>query len=459
MALRLKLIPKTLVPLRSLRPFSSSSTPPTPSDSDADNETSDSAAVPPRRPSYSSYFSEIKERLKAPPTPPRRIPADPAPPPPLSAPNAGSATSLEDIRKHLAGFRLRAGGAAPPASGDRPASSPPISFQELFKHNVLGKAGGGVEAGEKGEKGEKLSFDSIRESLRQFRSSSREHMGLRGRDGPSRSSFSLETFQDSFRSRMGGTEKSPSILGGENLPDSIFGKELREKEAGEWEQKKVLKTDFVKMYSYNELGEKLRKLRPEDAAKANKDWFTLTELNERLAKLREMEEKETESRMGGVSFRDLRESLVRLKEADANKKANVQRLSIIANLTGQATPTFMLKPPQEQLLERFLHPDHMSSAEKMKLELKRVRDEFKMSESDCGSAPVQVAQLTTKIKHLNTILHKKDKHSRKGLLQMVQRRKKLLKYLRRTDWDSYCVVLSKLGLRDASPYKQAKYKN
>ncbi|RRT40850.1 hypothetical protein B296_00045777 [Ensete ventricosum] len=352
MALRLKLIPKTLVPLRSLRPFSSSSTPPTPSDSDADNETSDSAAVPPRRPSYSSYFSEIKERLKAPPTPPRRIPADPAPPPPLSAPNAGSATSLEDIRKHLAGFRLRAGGAAPPASGDRPASSPPISFQELFKHNVLGKAGGGVEAGEKGEK---LSFDSIRESLRQFRSSSREHMGLRGRDGPSRSSFSLETFQDSFRSRMGGTEKSPSILGGENLPDSIFGKELREKEAGEWEQKKVLKTDFVKMYSYNELGEKLRKLRPEDAAKANKDWFTLTELNERLAKLREMEEKETESRMGGVSFRDLRESLVRLKEADANKKAN----------------------------------DHMSSAEKMKLELKRVRDEFKMSESDCGSAPVQ----------------------------------------------------------------------
>lgn len=121
---------------------------------------------------------------------------------------------------------------------------------------------------------------------------------------------------------MGGPEKGPSILGGDNLPDSIFGKEMREKEAGEWEQKKVLKTEFVKMYSYNELGEKLRKLRPEDASKANKDWFTLTELNERLAKLREMEEKETESRMGGVSFRDLRESLVRLKEADANKKAN-----------------------------------------------------------------------------------------------------------------------------------------
>ncbi|XP_048443031.1 uncharacterized protein LOC103927438 isoform X3 [Pyrus x bretschneideri] len=49
---------------------------------------------------------------------------------------------------------------------------------------------------------------------------------------------------------------------------------------------------------------------------------------------------------------------------------------------------------------KYFHPDNMSSAEKLKLELAKVRDEFKMSESDCGSARVQVAQLTTKIKHL-----------------------------------------------------------
>ncbi|XP_047939907.1 30S ribosomal protein S15-like isoform X2 [Salvia hispanica] len=90
----------------------------------------------------------------------------------------------------------------------------------------------------------------------------------------------------------------------------------------------------------------------------------------------------------------------------------------------------------------------MSSAEKLKLEIEKLRDEFKMSESDCGSACAQVAQLTTKIKHLSTVLHKKDKHSTGGLLAIIQRRKKLLKYLRRTDWDSYCLVLSKLGLRD-----------
>ncbi|KAK7846861.1 30s ribosomal protein s15 [Quercus suber] len=64
-----------------------------------------------------------------------------------------------------------------------------------------------------------------------------------------------------------------------------------------------------------------------------------------------------------------------------------------------------------------------------------------------------VAQLTTKIKHLSSALHKKDKHSIKGLQAMVQRRKRILKYLRRTDWDSYCLVLSKLGLRDNPNYK------
>jgi len=52
-----------------------------------------------------------------------------------------------------------------------------------------------------------------------------------------------------------------------------------------------------------------------------------------------------------------------------------------------------------------------------------------------------------------------DKHSRKGLQEMVQRRKKYLKYLRRTDWDSYCLVLKSLGLRDVPKYKAPDYKS
>lgn len=90
-------------------------------------------------------------------------------------------------------------------------------------------------------------------------------------------------------------------------------------------EEKALKTKFVKMYSYEELGEKLKRLRPEAAEKGNKDWFSLDELNLRLAKLRELEDEE--SRMGGVSsFSDLRRSLMRLTDVENTKKSNSKLL-------------------------------------------------------------------------------------------------------------------------------------
>lgn len=245
------------------------------------------------------------------------------------------------------------------------------------------------------------------------------------------------------------------MLGGAEsvLPSSIFGRELRDKRDGE---SPASRTEFLKMYTYDELGAKLKKLRPAEAASGKKkDWFSLEELNDRLRKLREIEEKETSSRVGGLSFKDLRDCLEKLERSSNEnmKKSSMQRLALLGQIGGQVTPSFMLSPPKEHLVDKYSHPDNMSSAEKMKLELAKVRDEFKMSESDCGSSRVQIAQLTTKIKHLSSSLHKKDKHSRKGLIAMVQRRKKLLKYLRRTDWESYCYVLSKLGLRDNPDYK------
>ncbi|KAL6323261.1 hypothetical protein AAG906_029268 [Vitis piasezkii] len=294
----------------------------------------------------------------------------------------------------------------------------------------------------------KLSFDAIRESLKQLQpSSSAEGGQTKGKTDV----LSLSAFQDSLRLRPvdSGATKSSVVIGGSDdaLPMSVFGKDIRDRKEAE---STAMKTSFVKWYGPEELGKKLRELRPETGAES---CFSLKELNERLMKLREMEEKETESSISGVSYKDLRESLVRLRMADdeKTKKSSIQRLDILGRLGG--TPSFMLAPPKEHLVEQYFHPDNMSSAEKLKVELKKVRDEFKMSESDCGSARVQVAQLTTKIKHLNSALHKKDKHSRKGLQAMVQRRKKLLKYLRRTDWDSYCLVLSKLGLRDNPNYK------
>lgn len=297
----------------------------------------------------------------------------------------------------------------------------------------------------------KFSFEGIRESLRHLRNTS-GNVDQKGSDSMPLSAFknslklgSVDQNKGSWSSRIGGES--------EKLPASIFGKEMRQRNEGAKPVSTAMKTEFVKIYSYKELGDKLRQLRPEGKMEG-KNWFSLGELNERLVKLRENEENETKSsNISGISFNDLRDSLLTLKMSDdaKAKQSMIQRLDVLSHFG--STPSFMLDPPKEQLVEKFFHPDNMSSAEKMKIELQKVRDEFKMSESDCGSARVQVAQLTTKIKHLSTALHKKDKHSRKGLQEMVQKRKKLLKYLRRTDWDSYCFVLSRLGLRDNPGYK------
>ena len=70
-------------------------------------------------------------------------------------------------------------------------------------------------------------------------------------------------------------------------------------------------------------------------------------------------------------------------------------------------------------------------------------------ESDTGSPQVQIAILTERINQLTEHLkmHKKDHHSRRGLLQMVGRRRRLLNYLQRTDLDGYRELTKKLGLR------------
>lgn len=71
------------------------------------------------------------------------------------------------------------------------------------------------------------------------------------------------------------------------------------------------------------------------------------------------------------------------------------------------------------------------------------------SESDTGSAEVQIAVLTSRIaeltEHLKT--HKKDHSSRRGLLKMVGRRRRLLDYLKREEIERYREIIAKLGLR------------
>jgi len=74
---------------------------------------------------------------------------------------------------------------------------------------------------------------------------------------------------------------------------------------------------------------------------------------------------------------------------------------------------------------------------------------YRTHESDTGSPEVQVAILTKRIEHLTEHFktHAKDHHSRQGLLKMVGRRRRLLDYLKRKDFQRYQQIISRLGLR------------
>jgi small subunit ribosomal protein S15 len=76
-------------------------------------------------------------------------------------------------------------------------------------------------------------------------------------------------------------------------------------------------------------------------------------------------------------------------------------------------------------------------------------EDFRRDDSDTGSPEVQIAVLTKRIDQLTEHLksHKRDHHSRRGLLQMVGRRRRLLEYIKRMDIDRYRALIERLGLR------------
>ncbi len=83
------------------------------------------------------------------------------------------------------------------------------------------------------------------------------------------------------------------------------------------------------------------------------------------------------------------------------------------------------------------------------LEREDIIKKHQLHENDRGSTKVQVALLTTRINHLTGHFreHKKDHHSRRGLLKMVGQRRSLLDYLRRNDLEGYRALIADLGLR------------
>ncbi|KAH9613804.1 hypothetical protein KSS87_005893 [Heliosperma pusillum] len=320
--------------------------------------------------SFSSYFSQIKPKSDH---------------QQQQHQQSSNRTNLDEIRKNLSEFRR--------------LSSPIIPNPNLNSNFV---------------KGGKLSFDKIRESL----------MNIREKkvDNNVKQQFSLNNYKQTLRinpsmgnTNSNGNTNTSRVIGGslDNLPSVTFGKEIREKEKkSKSDEDDASKFELMKAYSHAELGKELKELRPDLSAlsknkkekEGEEGWFSLSELQERLAKLKEIEEDRKSNTMGGLKLGDLRKSTDTIRQAKDVSKVQVYIL----------VPGFMLSPsgaPQEHLIEKYFHPDNMSAAEKLKIELKKVRDEFKMSESDCGSTRVQIAQLTTEIHHLSSVLHKKTKEA------------------------------------------------
>ena len=79
----------------------------------------------------------------------------------------------------------------------------------------------------------------------------------------------------------------------------------------------------------------------------------------------------------------------------------------------------------------------------------QILTDFRSHESDTGSPQIQVALLSKRINELTEHfkIHKKDNHSRRGLLKMVSQRRSMLDYLKRTDIERYHEVVTRLGLR------------
>nr|HID59880.1 30S ribosomal protein S15 [Desulfobacterales bacterium] len=82
-------------------------------------------------------------------------------------------------------------------------------------------------------------------------------------------------------------------------------------------------------------------------------------------------------------------------------------------------------------------------------EKKELIDRFKLHETDTGSPEVQIALLSYRINYLTEHFktHKKDHHSRRGLLKLVGRRRRLLNYLKRKDINRYRAIIESLGIR------------
>ncbi|DBA03777.1 TPA: hypothetical protein N0F65_005667 [Lagenidium giganteum] len=112
-------------------------------------------------------------------------------------------------------------------------------------------------------------------------------------------------------------------------------------------------------------------------------------------------------------------------------------------------PSLAQDSPELNQLKAVLSLENASQRELNKAQIAKAIETFQRFPGDTGSSEVQIAVLTQKILRSTAHAqgHKKDHHSRRGLIAMVEKRRKLLKYLRREDLQKYRAVVAALGLR------------
>lgn len=100
----------------------------------------------------------------------------------------------------------------------------------------------------------------------------------------------------------------------------------------------------------------------------------------------------------------------------------------------------------------------MNRRQRLQLRLRDARRAFERFEGDTGSAEVQAAVLTERIRDVMEHLqaHRKDHAARRGLRVMLHRRRRVLAHLRRDDFDAFAATIARLGLRDTSYARQAR---
>lgn len=243
---------------------------------------------------FSSLFGELKSTLKQPKSPSSNpTPSFAA----SSSNNSQQSRSLDEIVTNIKEFRIR-------NSVQPPPQQKPISFQAIYNEMQKRDGGGGGDSGGSEPtrpRGGGLGMAEIRRSLQNIR------------DGGGGDRMSSPGLRDSLRSKP-----SPVIGGTSVLPESVFGREMLERRGGGDGLATAVagRTELFTSYTPQELGEKLRGLRPQVKGK---DWFSIAELNERLMKVREMDDLEAKKNPTGSLVSTIRHAVGEIEDQKSKK--------------------------------------------------------------------------------------------------------------------------------------------